>query len=77
MAKNYRGIVKRCSRIKERQETYRKKRIECKKKKGDQQFTKDGHNAKITYDLVLEAKGKLSDNKVNGPEDAIASESRL
>ena len=71
------GIVKRCSRIKERQETYRKKRIECKKKKGDQQFTEDRHNAEITYDLVLQAKGKLSDNNVNGSEDAIVSESRL
>ena len=41
---------------------------------GDQQFTMDGRNAEITVDLVLQAWAMMSDNKVNGPEDAIVSE---
>ena len=45
-------------------------RIEYFKRKGDQQFTKDGRGAEITSDVVLEARAKMSDNKVNGPEDA-------
>ena len=39
-----------------------------------QHFTKDGRNAEITVGLVLQARAKLSDNKVNGLEDAVASE---
>ena len=49
-------------------------RIEHFKKKGNQQFTEEGRNAEIKVDLVLQARAKLSDNKVNGPEDAIVSE---
>ena len=49
-------------------------RIEYFWKKGNQQFTEDGRNAEITVDLVLQARAKLSENKVNGPEDAIVSE---
>ena len=49
-------------------------RIEYFKKKGNQQFTEEGRNAEITADLVLQSRAKLSDNKVNGPEDAIVSE---
>ena len=44
------------------------------KKEGNQQFTEDGRNAEITVDLVLQARAKVSENKVNGPEDAIVSE---
>ena len=43
-------------------------------KKGDLQFTEDRRNAEITVDLVLQAWANLSDNKVNGPENAIVSE---
>ena len=43
-------------------------------KKGDQHFTDDGRGAKITVDLVLQATAKMSEYKVNGPEDAVASE---
>ena len=43
-------------------------RIEYFKKKGHHQFSEDGRNAEITADLVLQAKAKLSDNKVNGPD---------
>ena len=50
------------------------RRIEFFKKKGNQQFTEYGRNAEITVDLVLQARAKLSDKKVNGPEDAIVSE---
>ena len=49
-------------------------RIEYFKKKGEQQFTEEGRTAEITVDLVLQARAKMSDNKVNGPEDAIVSE---
>ena len=39
--------------------------------KGDQQFTVEGRNAEeITVDLVLQARAKMSDNKVNGLDDA-------
>ena len=36
--------------------------------------TEKGRNAEITVVLMLQARTKLSDNKVNGPEDAIVSE---
>ena len=49
-------------------------RIEYFKKEGNQQFTEDGRNAEITVDLVPQARAKLSDNKVNGPGDAVVSE---
>ena len=49
-------------------------RIEYFKKKGEQQFTKEGRSAEITVDLMLQARAKMSNNKVNGPEDAIVSE---
>ena len=42
--------------------------------KGNLQLTEEGRNADITVDLVLQARAKLSENKVNGPEDAIVSE---
>ena len=71
--KNYRGIVQRCTRIKKRQKTH-KKRIEYFKKKGVQNFTEDGRNAEITVDMVLQARAKLSDHLVHGLEDAMASE---
>ena len=44
------------------------------KKERNQQFTEDGRNAEITVDQVLQARAKVSENKVNGPEDAIVSE---
>ena len=49
-------------------------RFEHFKKKGDLQFAEEGRTAEITVDLVLQARAKMSDNKVNGPEDAIVSE---
>ena len=47
--------------------------FESFKKEGDQQFTLDGRDVEITVDLVLEARAKMSDNKVNGLGDAVAS----
>ena len=47
------------------------KRIESLPEKGDQQFTVDGRNAEITVDLVLQTRAKMSENKVNGPDDAV------
>ena len=49
-------------------------RIEYFKKKGEQQLTKEGRTAEITVDLMLQARAKMSNNKVNGLEDAIVSE---
>ena len=49
-------------------------RIEYFKKMGDQQFTVNGRRAEITVDLVLQARAKMSDNKVIGPEDTAVSE---
>ena len=49
-------------------------RIDCFKKKGCQQSTVDGREAEITVDLLLQARAKMSDNKVNEPEDAVVSE---
>ena len=49
-------------------------RIEYFWKKGNQQFTEEGRNEEITVDLVLQARAKFSDDKVNGPEDAIVNE---
>ena len=43
------------------------------KKKGDGHFTDEGRGAEITVDLVLQAKAKMSENKVNGPGDAVVS----
>ena len=59
---------------KEQTKEEQENRTEYSKKKGNQQFTEEGRNAEITADLVLQPRAKLSDNKVNGPEDAIVSE---
>ena len=58
----------------EETEEVQESRIEYLKKKRDLQFAEDGRSAEITVDLVLQAGAKLSDNKVNGPEDATVSE---
>ena len=49
------------------------KRIEYYRKKGDRQCTDDGRGSEITVDLVLQAKAEMSENKVNGPEDAVVN----
>ena len=41
---------------------------------GDRHFTEDETVAEISTDLVLQTRAKISENKVNGPEDSIASE---
>ena len=71
--KKLKGIAKRCTPICKKQKKSKKKELNIFSKR-DQQFTEDGCNAEITVDLVLQARTKLSDNKVNGPEDAIVSE---
>ena len=50
------------------------KRVKYFKEKGDRNITEDGRGAEITMDLVLQARAKMSENKVNGPEGAVASE---
>ena len=48
--------------------------LDPKLPKGDQHFTEDGRGAEITIDLVLQARAKIPEKKVNGPEDAVVSE---
>ena len=43
----------------------------CKK---EESIFLTGKEAEITIDLVLQARAKMSENKVNGPEDAVVSE---
>ena len=43
-------------------------------KEGNKQFTEDGRVAEITSDLILQARAKMSKDKVNGPEDSAVSE---
>ena len=66
--------MKKCTADQEETKEAQESRIENFKKKGNQHFTEEGRNAEITVDLVLQARAKLSDDKVNGPEDAIVSE---
>ena len=47
---------------------------QCARNEINKQFTVDGRNADITVDLVLQARAKMSDNRVNGPEDKVVSE---
>ena len=49
------------------------KRILRYKEDGDRHFAEEGRVAEITIDLVLPARAKVAENKVNGPEDSIAS----
>ena len=41
---------------------------------GDRHFTEEGSVADISIDLVVQARAKISENKVNGPEDSIMSD---
>ena len=43
-------------------------------KKRDEHFSEEGSVAQISVDLVLQARAKMTDNEVNGPEDSVASE---
>ena len=63
--------MKKCTRTRRGREKYKKTEL---KKEGDQQFTGEERNAEITVDPVLQAKSKMSDNRVNGPEDAVVSQ---
>ena len=73
----HRELQKQCEMVHTDQEQTREARvksIEYFKKEGDWHFTEDGRGAEITIDLVLQARAKMSENKVNGPEDATVSE---
>ena len=67
-----RGTVKKCALIRRRRMRFRNKELNTSKKKGDPQFTDDGRKAEITVDLALHARAKMSEDKENGPEDAVA-----
>ena len=58
--------LRHCKEVRRRREKYKKKELN--------QFTDDGRRAVITVDLLLQANAKMSDNRVNGPEDAVVSE---
>ena len=51
-----------------------KKWIMKYKEDGDRHFTEQGRVAEITVDLVLQARAKMSENEVDGPEDAVVGE---
>ena len=61
----------------EEQREVQRKRIEHFGEEGCQQFAVEGRKPEITVDLVLQARARMSDNKVNGPEDAVVSEMTL
>ena len=71
--RSFKDTVKRCTPTWKKPKKNRKTESNLWKK-GNQQFTEDGRNAEITVDLVLQARAKPSENKVNGIEDAIVSE---
>ena len=48
--------------------------MEYFKRTGDQHFMKNGRGAEITVVLVQQARAKMSENKVNRPEDAVLCE---
>ena len=43
-------------------------------KSGEKHFTEEKSVPEITIELVLQARAKMADNKVNGPEDSTVSE---
>ena len=71
--RNCKGTVKKCTLIRKRRKKFRKIELNISKKKGDQQFTVEGRTLEITVDFVLQARAKMSDNKVNGPDDQAAA----
>ena len=66
--------MKRCTLIRWKREKCKKPELNTAKKQGDKQFTLEERSAEITVDLVLQARAKMCDNKVNGPEDAVVSD---
>ena len=46
--------------------------MKCKED-GDRHFLEEGRVAEITMDLVSQARAKMAENKVNGPEDSVVS----
>ena len=51
-----------------------KDRIKEYKKDEDRHFTEAGRVAEMTIDLVFQARAKMAEERVNGPEDSIATE---
>ena len=74
--RGWRRVAKKLQRYTDQEETKEEQenRIEHSKKKGDLEFIVEGRTAEITGDLVLQARAKMSENNVNGPEDAMVSE---
>ena len=68
MAQRTTEIVKRCALTQMKQE--KSKRIEY----FNRYFVEDGRGAEITVYSVLQAMTKMSEHKVNGPEDAVVTE---
>ena len=66
--------MKKCALITRKRKKFKKTELIASKRRGCQQSTVDGREAEITVDLLLQARAKMSDNKVNGPEDAVVSE---
>ena len=71
---NFSDVARMCVWIPKKQGRCKKEDFSISRREGDQQFTQDGRGAEITIDLVLQSREKMSDNRVNGPEDAVVSE---
>ena len=72
--KNSKGTVTKCTPMWKKHKKSKTKELNVSGRKGNLQLTENGRNAEITVDLALQARAKLGENKVNGPEDAIVSE---
>ena len=72
--KELQSSAKRCILTEQKRKKNRKAELNTSEKRGNQQFIEEGRNAEITVDLVWQARAKLSEGKVNGPEDVIVSE---
>ena len=59
---------------KEETKGFQQNRFDYFTRKGDQYFAEGGRIAEITVDPVLQRRARMSNNKVNGPDDAIVSE---
>ena len=56
------------------QKQKKKNQSRSTKNDGDRHSTEEGRVAEITIDLVLQARAKMAESKVNVPEDSIVSE---
>ena len=71
---NFKGTVKRYTLTWRKQKMFRNAELNISRRKEISNLLRKVATQKITVDLVLQARAKLSDNKANGPEDVIVCE---